>query len=376
MDRRSWILIFVVGAIWGASFLFIEIGIRDMSPSVVAWARVALGAAFLVPFAWYRGVLRVPGAGVGLIVFLAATQVAVPFVLIGEGQKDITSSLSGILVASTPLWTALLAIRLDPSRALGGQSSSGESSPGSLGVGLLLGVDLRGTSAEIIGGTLVLLASLGYAIGGLVTKLKLPGAPGAGVAAWITAHGNDPAHAVRDRRPPVEAPGIGPTAAVVALGVVGTGVAFAIFFELMTTIGPARTFTVTYLSPGFAVVYGAVLLDEPIGVSDDRRARADPRRLVPRGRLHPLAQRIRDAVALGVALGPRALGESVERRDHPVGAQLLAPLERAAGVVEAELHRGVDVIRFGDSLLDREARLVHQAAHDALEDGPVGRLAG
>ena len=115
MDRRSWTLVFAVGAIWGASFLFIEIGIRDMSPAVVAWARVALGAAFLVPFAWYRGVLRVPGAGVGLIVFLAATQVAVPFVLIGEGQKDITSSLSGILVASTPLWTALLAIRLDPS---------------------------------------------------------------------------------------------------------------------------------------------------------------------------------------------------------------------------------------------------------------------
>jgi drug/metabolite transporter (DMT)-like permease len=56
-------------------------------------------------------------------------------------------------------------------------------------------------------------------------------------------------------------------AAVVALGVVGTGVAFAIFFELMTTIGPARTFTVTYLSPGFAVVYGALLLDEPIGVA-------------------------------------------------------------------------------------------------------------
>ncbi len=266
MDRRSWILIFVVGAIWGASFLFIEIGIRDMSPSVVAWARVALGAAFLVPFAWYRGVLRVPGATVGLIAFLAATQVAVPFVLIGEGQKDITSSLSGILVASTPLWTALLAIRLDPSERSEGIQLWGVLA-GLLGVGLLLGVDLRGTSAEVIGGTLVLLASLGYAIGGLVTKLKLPGAAGAGVAAWITLTATILLTPFAIADAPSEAPGIGPIAAVVALGIVGTGVAFAIFFELMTTIGPARTFTVTYLSPGFAVIYGALLLDEPIGVA-------------------------------------------------------------------------------------------------------------
>ncbi|MDQ2676242.1 MAG: DMT family transporter, partial [Actinomycetota bacterium] len=172
MDRRSWIFVLVVGAIWGASFLFIEIGIRDMSPAVVAWARVALGAAFLVPYAWSRGVLRVPGAGVALIVFLAATQVAAPFVLIAEGQKDITSSLSGILVASTPLWTALLAIRLDPSERSRGIQLWGVVA-GLVGVGLLLGVDLRGTSAEVIGGTLVLLASLGYAIGGLVTRLRL-----------------------------------------------------------------------------------------------------------------------------------------------------------------------------------------------------------
>ena len=259
-------LIFVVGAIWGASYLFIEIGIRDMSPAVVAWARVALGAAVLVPFAWYRGVLRVPGASVGLITFLAATQVAVPFVLIGEGQEEITSSLSGILVASTPLWTALLAIWLDPSERSQGIQLWGIFA-GLLGVGLLLGIDLRGTSAEVIGGTLVLLASLGYATAGLVTRLKLPGAPGAGVAAWVTLTATILLTPLAIADVPSEAPGLGPIAAVVALGVVGTGVAFAIFFELITNIGPSRTWTVTYLAPGFAVVYGALLLDEPISAA-------------------------------------------------------------------------------------------------------------
>ncbi len=255
-----------LGAIWGASFLLIEIGLRDMSPSVVAWARVALGAAVLVPFAWYTGVLRVPGASVGLIAFLGAAQVAVPFVLIAKGQEDITSSLSGILVASTPLFTALLAIKLDPAERSRGIQLWGVLA-GLAGVGLLLGVDLSGSVDEAVGGALVLLASLGYATGGLVTKLKLPGAAGVGVAAWVTLSATIllTPFAVADA--PSEVPGLGPLVAVIALGVVGTGLAFAIFFGLMTSIGPSRTFIVTYLSPGFAVVYGSLLLDEPISAA-------------------------------------------------------------------------------------------------------------
>ncbi len=63
---------------------------------------------------------------------------------------------------------------------------------------------------------------------------------------------------------PAQAPGLGPVAAMIALGAVGTGVAFAIFYDLIATVGPARTFIVTYLAPGFAVVYGVTLLDETI----------------------------------------------------------------------------------------------------------------
>ena len=66
---------------------------------------------------------------------------------------------------------------------------------------------------------------------------------------------------------PDSVPGIGPVAAVIALGVLGTGIAFAIFYDLIASVGPARTFVVTYLAPGFAVVYGALLLDESITVA-------------------------------------------------------------------------------------------------------------
>jgi len=266
MDRRSWTLVMALGAIWGASFLFIEIGLRDMSPLVVAWARIALAALVLVPFAWAKGQLRIPGASAPLIVLLATVQVGAPFALIARGQEDITSSLSGILVASTPLFTALLAIRLDPAERSEGVRLWGVIA-GLAGVGLLLGVDLSGTSAEAIGGGLVLLASLGYATGGLVTKLKLPGAPGTGLAAWVTGTATLLLLPFAIADAPSEVPGLGPIVAVLALGIVGTGLAFAIFFGLMTTLGPSRTFIVTYLSPGFAVVYGAFLLDEAISVA-------------------------------------------------------------------------------------------------------------
>ncbi len=266
MDRRSWTLVLALGAIWGASFLFIEIGLRDMGPVVIAWARVALAAAVLLPVAWFRGELRIPGATLGLIALLGTVQVGAPFAVLARGQEEITSSLAGILVASTPLFTALLAVRVDPAERSEGLRLVGVIA-GLAGVGLLLGVDLSGTAEEALGGALVLLASLGYAIGGLVTKLKLPGVPGTGLAAWITLSATVllTPFAIADF--PAEPPGLGPLAAVVALGVIGTGLAFAIFFSLMTTIGPSRTFIVTYLSPGFAVAYGAFLLDESVSVA-------------------------------------------------------------------------------------------------------------
>lgn len=255
-----------LGAIWGASFLLIEIGLRDLGPAVVAWARVALAAAVLVPVAAYRGELRIPGASVGLIALLGTVQVGVPFAILARGQEEITSSLAGILVASTPLFTALLAVRVDPTQKSEGVRFWGVVA-GLVGVGLLLGFDLSGTSAEALGGALVLLASLGYATGGLITKLKLPGAPGTGLAAWITLSATLLLTPFAIADAPSEVPGLGPVLAVVALGVIGTGLAFAIFFGLMTTIGPARTFIVTYLSPAFAVVYGALLLDEPVSAA-------------------------------------------------------------------------------------------------------------
>ena len=254
----------MLGAIWGASYLFIKIGIRDLSPWMVAWARIALAALVLVPLAVRAGALRAArGLGVPWLFLLGAIQVAVPFVLISAAEQEISSGLAGILVASAPLFTALLAIRLDQEERSQGLRLVGILL-GLAGVAVLLGVDVGGSGSELLGAAAVLLAGLCYAVGGLRVKRRVVNVPPIGVAAWVMITSTALLLPVALLTAPADAPGLGPAAAVAVLGVLGTGVAFVILYELMSSVGPARTWIVTYLAPGFAVVYGAVLLDEQV----------------------------------------------------------------------------------------------------------------
>jgi drug/metabolite transporter (DMT)-like permease len=263
MDRRSWTLLLVLGAIWGASYLFIKIGLRDLSPSMVAFLRIALAALVLLPVAASQGALRGVRSRAGWLAVVGAVQVAGPFVLISAGEEEISSSLAGILVASVPLFTALLAIWVDHEERSQGLRLGGVL-VGFGGVALLLGVDLGGSGSALLGGVAVVLASLGYAVGGLLVKHRLAGLAPVGMSAAVVT-----ASAIFLLPPalltaPEAAPGLGPVAAVAVLGVLGTGLAFVILYRLIASIGPARAWLVTYIAPGFAVVYGAVLLSEEV----------------------------------------------------------------------------------------------------------------
>jgi drug/metabolite transporter (DMT)-like permease len=288
MDRRAWSLLIVLGAIWGASYMFIKIAVDDLSPGMVAWSRVALAALVLVALAAARDALAETIKGhqphpsqsglrpsargqstwgkVGVLALLGAVQVAGPFFLIGAGEEEISSSLAGILVTSAPLFTALLAIWVDHEERSQGLRLVGVLL-GVVGVGVLLGLDLGGSGNELLGGLAIVLASLGYAVGGFLVKHRLGDAPPIGVAAWVMVSSTILLAPVALLTLPDAAPGLGPVAAVATLGVLGTGIAFLIFYDLIATIGPARAFVVTYLAPGFAVVYGATLLDETITVA-------------------------------------------------------------------------------------------------------------
>jgi drug/metabolite transporter (DMT)-like permease len=266
MQRLYWTLLLLLVAIWGSSYLFIEIGLREMSRALVVLLRLAFGAAVLLPIAWRRGALDGLAGLWSLLALVAAVQVAAPFLLIAEGQQEITSALAGILVSSVPIFTAILAIFFDP-----GDRSDGLRGVGVLlgivGVAVLLGVDLGGSSALLLGGLAVVLASLGYAIGGLITRKKLGSVQPLGVAAVVLSLGTAMAVPFALATLPAAMPGAGPIAAGVALGVLGTGVAFAIFYGLLARVGPSRTFVVTDLAPGFAVIYGATLLGEEVAIA-------------------------------------------------------------------------------------------------------------
>jgi drug/metabolite transporter (DMT)-like permease len=118
----------------------------------------------------------------------------------------------------------------------------------------------------VLGGFAVVLAGLGYAVGGLIVKRRLRDVAPLGLAAAVMVASAVLLAPVALLSAPASFPGAGPVAAVLALGVVGTGIAFAIFYELIAHIGPARSLLVAYIAPAFAIFYGAVFLDESITV--------------------------------------------------------------------------------------------------------------
>jgi drug/metabolite transporter (DMT)-like permease len=266
MSRRNWTLLLTLAALWGASYLFIKIGLRDLSPAMVVLIRVGCGAAVLVPIALSRGAFAGMRPVAGLLVLLAAIQVATPFMLISLGEQEVSSSLAGILVASAPIWTAVLAVFVDDEERARGVRLVGVV-VGIVGVGMLLGLDLGGSSTELLGGTAIVLASLGYAVGGMIVKHRLAAIQPLGIATIVLLIATAMIAPLAALSAPAEVPGAGPLLASAALGVLGTGAAFAIFYALIAAVGPARTLIVTYMAPAFAVAYGALLLAEPISAA-------------------------------------------------------------------------------------------------------------
>ena len=254
----------VAAALWGASYMFIKVALDDgVSEGAIIFIRTALGAAVLVPLALRAGALRPLLERGWWNVVIAGLQVIVPFALITWGENKIPSALAGILVASSPLFIALLATRLDQAERARGWSLVGVLL-GMVGVVLLFGVDLSGDSGTIVGGLMVLGAALSYACAALVIKRRFTGVPAVGVAASTIALSAVAYLPLAAATWPTSMPGLDTAASLVTLGAGGTGVAFLLYFGLIAEYGPARAAVIAYIAPAFAVVYGVVLLDESL----------------------------------------------------------------------------------------------------------------
>jgi drug/metabolite transporter (DMT)-like permease len=267
LTPRHVLILTLLSAVWGASYLLIAEAAEEMPESLVVFGRTALAALALLLVVRARGAGRAALAEArrrpGRAVLLGLTAIALPFMLITFGERTVPTGLAAVLIASVPLLIALMAPALDrtevmaPARWLG-------LLVGLAGVGLLVGVEQVGSAGELLGAAAMIGAAASYAVSGFVLKRGYPGVPSevttllsVGVAAALTL----PAVAVQ---PPTQVPHAGAVLAVVALAVIGTAWAFVVYFRLIAEVGFGRASLVAYTIPPVAVAYGWGLRDEAI----------------------------------------------------------------------------------------------------------------
>jgi drug/metabolite transporter (DMT)-like permease len=245
--------------IWGIPYLLIREAVRDLSPAMLVLCRTGGGALLLLPLALARRDVAPALRRLRPVLAFAAVEIAVPWVLLSSGEKRITSSLTALLIAATPLVGAVIA------RTTGAREKLGLTSLAGLllglgGVGALVGLDIGGVSgvgvAEVAG------VAVCYAAGPAILARYIADVPALGVLAVSLTAGALVYAPIAAFSLPPEAPSGKAIASVVALTVVCTALAFVLFFALIAEIGPVRATVITYVNPAVATVLGVGLLDE------------------------------------------------------------------------------------------------------------------
>ena len=273
-DPRVWLPPFVLlSVLWGSSFLFIKIGVETVPPMWVAWGRLVVGALVLMSVLAVQRVRLPNGRRIWAhIGFNSLFTNAIPFALFALGETLISSVLAGLWNATTPLFTVVIAAMMLPDERATLRKVAG------LGIGLIGVIGIlgpwRGISGDLLlGSALCIGAALCYAIGTPYSRRFISGSGFSGTslaaaqltcaAAWLTL------------TLPFSASPLGASRAsllsVLALGVLGTGFAFALYWVLVRMVGATTTVTVTYLMPVWSTLLGVIVLgesltwNEPIG---------------------------------------------------------------------------------------------------------------
>jgi drug/metabolite transporter (DMT)-like permease len=264
MDPASIARLVLLSAIWGASFLFIRIGAPVLGPSLLIFARVGLAALFLLAVALHLKQALDARRHWRHYLMLGLFNSALPFLLFAYAAQTVSASLLSILNATAPMWAAAIAAawtrtRLAP-RPLVGLLL------GIAGVALLAGVETLSLPA---GGAAAILAALGAAFCyGLMSAYARSATA---IEPFANAHGSMWAAtlllipAALFAPWPASPPDGRILLAVVALGVLCSGVAYLLYFRLVADLGAASALTVTFLIPAFGILWGVLFLDETVG---------------------------------------------------------------------------------------------------------------
>ena len=262
MTRRNWILFSIVGILWGTPYLLIRVAVRDFSPATVVFIRVAIGAMILIPIAIKQKTFMSAVRGLKYIFPYAIAEMLIPLMLIAMAETSISSGLTGILLATVPIWASIFA-SLYGDKSVWHQTRLIGLIVGFVGIFLLIGIESLTGESALWAIAFVIIASASYAFAVNMITRKLPDVSGIafnGIAMAITgliiapfAIAQWPTTAV-----PTQA-----IFSVIALGLFCTALAFILFFIVIKEIGPARASLTTYLNTAVAVLLGVVILREP-----------------------------------------------------------------------------------------------------------------
>jgi drug/metabolite transporter (DMT)-like permease len=241
----------------------IRVAVRDFSPGVLVFSRTAIGGLVLLPFALANG-----GFGPVLrrwrpLLAFTVIEIAVPWLLLSDAERVLSSSLSGLLVAAVPLVGVVVAYVTRSEDAGGGWLRYAGLLLGLVGVVVLLGLDFEHVTAKSL--FEMLAVAMGYAVAPVIMNRRLsdlPSYPVIAASLLITALAYLPYAALNWP----SSIGAKEAWSVLGLGIICTALAFVVFFALIAAIGPSRATVFTYVNPAVAVLLGVLLLSEPFTV--------------------------------------------------------------------------------------------------------------
>jgi drug/metabolite transporter (DMT)-like permease len=266
IDRQSWLLLIMLSVLWGGSFFFVAVALRELPPMTLVLGRVALAAAFIYPiFKVQGGSLPTTLAGWKPFVVMGLFNNIIPFSLIFAGQARITSGLASVLNATTPLFALLVLASLGDEklilrRVVGVLIGLG-------GVYVLRDPDMVQSESQTFGMLLCLGGALSYGFAGLWGRRKFTDVPplttttcqliSSSIFMAIIA-------AAVDQPWRLPMPGLATWSAVAGLAALSTALAYIIFFRIMARSGASNVMLVTLLIPVTAILLGVLVLGEPL----------------------------------------------------------------------------------------------------------------
>ena len=263
MTRKSWIQFAFVGLLWGIPYLLMKVAVADIPPPLIVAGRTFIGAMILIPISVRQGSFMDAVRGIKYVLPYAFLEMVGPWILITNAEKEISSGLAGLLIATVPIFaTIFTSLRGDhsvwqPKRIFG-------LVVGFIGIVALVGIESITGSSNPKAIAMCILAALMYAYAVLMVTSNLPDVEGVainGLAMAITSLFYLP---IAIAMWPSNSVSLNAVVALVALGVFSTAIAFMLFFTVIKEIGAARGSLTTYVNTAVAVVLGIFVLGEPI----------------------------------------------------------------------------------------------------------------